>query len=56
MYLVTTNIGAPKLQKWKYPLPKDEKAIQIERVIIDTEKNKVIPLKIGARSTQRHLM
>ena len=48
MYLVTTNIGAPELQKWKYPLPKDEKAIQIERVIIDTEKNKVIPLKIGA--------
>ncbi|TRO66391.1 S9 family peptidase [Christiangramia sabulilitoris] len=46
MYLVTTNIGAPKLQKWKYPLPEDEKAIQIERVIIDTENNEVIKLKI----------
>ena len=47
MYLVTTNIGAPKLQQWKYPLPEDEKAIQIERVIIDTENQEVIPLKIG---------
>ncbi|MBT8319615.1 MAG: S9 family peptidase [Gramella sp.] len=46
MYLVTTNIGAPNLQQWKYPLPQDEKAIQIERVIIDTEKKEVIPLKI----------
>ncbi|GAA4324056.1 S9 family peptidase [Pontixanthobacter gangjinensis] len=46
MYLVTTNVGAPKLQQWKYPLPEDEKAIQIERVIIDTEKQEVIPLKI----------
>lgn len=46
MYLVTTNIGAPKLQKWKYPLPEDKKAIQIERVIIDTENQEVIPLKI----------
>ena len=47
MYLVTTNIGAPKLQQWKYPLPEDEKAIQIERVIIDAENQEVIPLKIG---------
>ncbi len=46
MYLVTTNIGAPKLQEWKYPLPEDEKAIQIERVIIDTENQEVINLKM----------
>ncbi|HER40788.1 MAG TPA: S9 family peptidase, partial [Salinimicrobium catena] len=24
MYLVETKVGAPKLQKWKYPLPEDE--------------------------------
>ncbi len=48
MYLVTTNIGAPKLHTWKYPLPEDEKAIQIERVIIDTESKEVINLKIDA--------
>lgn len=46
MYLVTTNVGAPRLQQWKYPLPEDDKAIQIERVIIDAEKNEVIPLNI----------
>lgn len=46
MYLVTTNIGAPELQKWKYPLPEDEKPILIERVIIDIENQEVIPLQI----------
>ena len=46
MYLVTTNTGAPNLQQWKYPLPQDEKAIQIERVIIDTEKQEIIRLKM----------
>lgn len=46
MYLVTTNIGAPNLKEWKYPLPQDEKVIQIERVIIDTEKNKVTRLNM----------
>src|SRR5688572_15842019 len=24
MYLVTTNVGAPKLEAWKYPLPTDK--------------------------------
>jgi len=24
MYLVTTNVGAPKLEAWKYPLPQDK--------------------------------
>lgn len=42
MYLVSTNVGAPKLEAWKYPLPGDEKIIQIERVIIEVETQKVI--------------
>jgi dipeptidyl-peptidase 4 len=42
MYLVSTNVGAPKLEVWKYPLPGDEKIIQIERVIIEVETPKVI--------------
>ncbi|PTX42972.1 dipeptidyl aminopeptidase/acylaminoacyl peptidase [Christiangramia gaetbulicola] len=46
MYLVTTNVGAPELRKWKYPLPQDEKVIQIERVIIDTENKEVLKLNI----------
>ena len=46
MYLVKTTVGAPELQAWKYPLPQDEKVIQIHRVIIDIENNKVIRLKV----------
>ncbi|MEO0582045.1 MAG: DPP IV N-terminal domain-containing protein [Bacteroidota bacterium] len=44
MYLVKTNVGAPKLKSWKYPLPEDEKIIQIERVIIEVDAGKVIRL------------
>ncbi len=46
MYLVTTNVGEPKLQAWKYPLPEDEKVIQIHRVIIEVDQPKVIRLKM----------
>ena len=46
MYLVKTTVGAPELQSWKYPLPQDEKVIQIHRVIIDLENDKVIRLKV----------
>lgn len=44
MYLVTTNVGAPKLQQWKYPLPGDKNVTMIERVIIEVDKPKVIRL------------
>lgn len=47
MYLVSTNVGAPKLEAWKYPLPGDEKIIQIERVIIEVETPKVIRLNMA---------
>lgn len=46
MYLVSTNIGAPKLQAWKYPLPTDKEIIQIQRVIIEVASAKTIRLKI----------
>ena len=46
MHLVTTNVGAPTLKSWKYPLPEDEKIIQIERVIIDVEKGEMVRLDI----------
>ena len=46
MYLVTTNVGAPKLEAWKYPLPTDKRIIVIERVIIEVDKPKVIGLNI----------
>ena len=46
MYLVSTNVGAPKLSAWKYPLPGDKEIVKIDRVIIDVDNAKVIRLKI----------
>lgn len=46
MYLVTTNVGAPKLEAWKYPLPQDKEIIKIQRVIIDVDPPGVIRLKM----------
>ena len=45
MYLVTTNVGAPKLEAWKYPLPQDNEIIKIHRVIIEVDTAKLIRLK-----------
>lgn len=45
MYLVTTNVGAPKLEAWKYPLPGDKEIPMLTRVIINVETPKVIKLK-----------
>jgi dipeptidyl aminopeptidase/acylaminoacyl peptidase len=47
MYLVTTNVGAPKLEAWKYPLPQDKEIAKIHRVIIEVDTPKVIRLKMG---------
>jgi dipeptidyl aminopeptidase/acylaminoacyl peptidase len=44
MYLVSTNVGAPKLQAWKYPLPTDKEIIKIHRVIIEVDNPKVVRL------------
>ncbi|HTK53240.1 MAG TPA: DPP IV N-terminal domain-containing protein [Gemmatimonadaceae bacterium] len=33
-YLVTTNVGGPKLDAWKYPMPGDSAVFHISRVII----------------------
>ncbi len=48
MYLVSTNVGAPKLTAWKYPLPEDKEIIKIERVIIDTTNGELVKLKVPA--------
>ncbi len=48
MYLVSTNVGAPKLEAWKYPLPGDKVITTIQRVIIETDAPKVIRLKMPA--------
>jgi dipeptidyl-peptidase 4 len=46
MYLVTTNVGAPKLEAWKYPLPQDKEIIKIHRVIIEVDTPKVVRLQM----------
>ena len=37
MYLVTTNVGRPKLRAWKYPLPGDSVIFRMHRVVIDVD-------------------
>jgi dipeptidyl aminopeptidase/acylaminoacyl peptidase len=34
MYLVSTNVGHPRLEAWKYPMPGDSAVFRISRVII----------------------
>lgn len=34
MYLTTTNVGAPRLQAWRYPLPGDSVIFRVQRVVI----------------------
>ena len=46
MYLVSTNVGAPVLSAWKYPLPGDKAIPTIRRVIIDVETSSVVSLQI----------
>ncbi len=41
MYLVTTNVGTPRLQQWRYPLPEDTVTFRIHRLVIDVESGAV---------------
>ena len=46
MYMIKTQVGAPELKQWKYPLPQDEDIIRIHRVIIDIENKSIVRLKM----------
>lgn len=46
MVLVATNVGVPRVEKWKYPLVGDRDITMIERVIIDVEAPKVLRLNM----------
>lgn len=48
MTLVSTNVGHPTVDQWKYPLPGDEHIFSIHRVIVDVKKHNVIPLDMPA--------
>lgn len=47
MYLATTNVGHPKLEAWKYPLPEDSVIFRIHRVVIHIDNPKVVRLKMN---------
>ena len=47
MYLATTNVGHPKLQTWKYPLPEDTVIFRIHRVVIHIDEPRVVRLKMA---------
>ena len=34
MYLVSTNVGSPRLEAWKYPMPGDSVIFRISRVVV----------------------
>lgn len=48
MGIVSTAVGHPKIDVWKYPLPGDEHIFKIHRVVIDVEQAKVTPLAMPA--------
>ncbi len=47
MYLVSTNVGAPKLEAWKYPLPQDKDIIKIHRIVIDVDTARMVKFKMA---------
>ncbi len=46
MYLVSTRVGHPALEAWKYPLPGDEHVAMIHRVVIHLDGPRVVRLKM----------
>jgi dipeptidyl-peptidase 4 len=53
MYLVSTAVGEPKLDSWKYPLPQDKEIIKINRVILDIDAAKVVRLQMKSPDDRR---
>ncbi|MEE9364218.1 MAG: DPP IV N-terminal domain-containing protein [Cellulophaga sp.] len=48
MYLTSTNVGHPKLEAWKHPLPGDSIIFRIERIVIHLNaKPKVVRLQMN---------
>ncbi len=46
MYMVSTKVGHPELEAWKYPLPEDSVIFRISRVIIEVDEPRVIRLQM----------
>ena len=48
MVLSSTNVGVPRAEIWKYPLPGDSVIFRIHRVVIDVPTKTVVRLKMPA--------
>jgi dipeptidyl aminopeptidase/acylaminoacyl peptidase len=51
MYLVSTNVGEPRLEAWKYPLPGDSVVFRIHRVVVnvaDAARPRVVRFQMPA--------
>ena len=48
MGIVSTAVGHPEIDVWKYPLPGDENIFKIHRVVIDVEQASVVALDMPA--------
>ncbi len=46
MYLVSTKVGHPELQAWKYPLPEDSVIFRISRVVIHLDGPRTVRLQM----------
>jgi dipeptidyl aminopeptidase/acylaminoacyl peptidase len=46
MYMVSTNVGHPRLEAWKYPLPEDTVIFRIHRVVIHLDGPRVVRLQM----------
>ena len=46
MYMVSTNVGHPQLEAWKYPLPGDSLIFRISRVVVHVDVPKVVRLQM----------
>ena len=46
MYLVSTGVGHPTLEAWKYPLPEDSVIFRIHRAVIDVVEPRVVKFQM----------
>lgn len=46
MHLVGTEVGAPPLESWRYPLPEDSVIFRIERLVVHLD-GRVVPLQMA---------
>ena len=47
-YMISTNVGNPHMETWKYPLPGDEQVAMVHRVIVDVDSGQVTRLQMDA--------